>query len=152
MTIYFYSTNEEYGAFSNFSHHGIELDRLWWITTEHYFQSQKFEDTAYREKIRTAATPKIAAELGRSRKMPLRKDWEEVKDLIMYKAVLKKFQTHQQLQELLLSTLDEEIIENAPGDYYWGCGKDGSGKNILGKILMDVRKELGNTNKSIIPN
>ncbi|BAZ40987.1 hypothetical protein NIES4101_69490 [Calothrix sp. NIES-4101] len=143
MTIYFYSTNNEYGAFSNFSRHGIELDGLWWMTTEHYFQAQKFEDADYREKIRTSATPKLAAELGRSRKMPLRQDWEEVKDGIMYKAVLKKFQTHQDLQKLLLSTGDEEIIENAPGDYYWGCGKDGSGKNMLGKILMDVRIELG---------
>ena len=30
----------------------------------------------------------------------------------------------------------------APGDYYWGCGKDGSGKNRLGAILEQVREQL----------
>jgi ribA/ribD-fused uncharacterized protein len=55
---------------------------------------------------------------------------------------LRKFQTHPDLAELLLSTGDEPIVENAPGDYYWGCGKDGSGRNRLGQILMDVRAKL----------
>lgn len=142
MTIYFYSTRDEYGEFSNFSRHGIELDGHWWPTTEHYFQAQKFEDEEYKEKIRNAATPKLAAELGRSRKMPLRSDWERVKDDVMYRAVLEKFRKHKALQEKLLATGDQEIVENAPGDYYWGCGKDGSGKNRLGEILVKVRAEL----------
>lgn len=44
MTIYFYSAREKpYGCFSNFSRHGFELDGQWWITSEHYFQAQKFE-------------------------------------------------------------------------------------------------------------
>ncbi|MCW3060810.1 MAG: hypothetical protein JWQ02_2631, partial [Capsulimonas sp.] len=53
-----------------------------------------------------------------------------------------KFETHSELREMLLSTGDEEIVENAPGDYYWGIGKDGSGKNMLGKILEEVRAKL----------
>ena len=142
MPIYFYSTIDKYGEFSNFSRHGVELDGQWWPTTEHYFQAQKFEDEEYREQIRGAATPKQAAELGRSRNRVLRADWEEVKDHVMYRAVLKKFQTHSQLKNLLLSTGDEELVENTTGDYYWGCGKNGSGKNMLGQILMRVREEL----------
>ena len=142
MTIYFYTTNDAYGEFSNFSKHGVELDGKWWKTTEHYFQAQKFNDEEYKEKIRNASDPKTAANLGRSRKVPIRKDWEEVKDDVMRRAVLKKFQTHPELKKLLLETKDEELVENAPGDYYWGCGADGSGKNMLGKILQDVRLEL----------
>ena len=42
----------------------------------------------------------------------------------------------------MLSTGEKVIVENAPGDYYWGCGKDGSGLNRLGQILEQVRKEL----------
>jgi N-glycosidase YbiA len=42
----------------------------------------------------------------------------------------------------LLATGDDLLVENAPGDYYWGCGKDGSGKNRLGTILMEVREIL----------
>ncbi len=143
IAIYFYSTIDKYGEFSNFSKYGVELDGEWWPTTEHYFQAQKFEDTEYRTKIRTAATAKQTAELGSSRQVPIRQDWEEAKDEIMHKAVLKKFQTYASLKELLISTGDEEIVENAPGDYYWGCGKDGTGQNKLGQILMRVRQELG---------
>jgi hypothetical protein len=34
------------------------------------------------------------------------------------------------------------LDENAPGDYYWGCGKDGTGRNQLGLTLMQVRDIL----------
>ncbi len=144
MTIYFYSTRDKYGCFSNFSRHGFQLDGLWWPTSEHYFQAQKFvtTDTPWYEKISTAKTPKEAAKMGRDRSHPLRQDWEEVKDEIMQQAVLCKFQTHADIQAILLATGEELIIENAPKDYYWGCGADGSGKNKLGYILMAVREIL----------
>lgn len=142
MTIYFYSTRSEYGSFSNFSRHGFKLDGEYWPTTEHYFQAQKFPKTEHCEQIRQAKTPKDAAKMGRERSRPLRQDWEQVKDDIMRKCVLRKFETHADIREILLATGDEEIVENAPGDYYWGCGKDGSGKNMLGQILMEVREIL----------
>ncbi len=143
MTIYFYTPREQpYGCFSNFSRHGVDLDGAWWPTTGHYFQAQKFTDAAYVEKIRIAHNPKQAAELGRSRKMPLRPDWERVKDAVMLKAVQRKFELHAEIREILFSTGEEEIVENAPGDYYWGCGADGSGRNQLGKTLVQVRDIL----------
>ena len=142
MPIYFYGTRSEYGCFSNFSRHGFELDGEYWPTTEHYFQSQKFPETEHCDQIRQAKTPKNAANMGRERSRPLRPDWEQVKDDIMRKAVLRKFENHAEIREILLATGDEEIVENAPGDYYWGCGKDGSGKNMLGQILMEVREIL----------
>ncbi len=145
MTIYFYSAREKpYGCFSNFSRHGFKLDGDWWITSEHYFQAQKFVETdcLWFEKIRDVTTPKDAANMGRSCQHPLRTDWESVKDEIMYQAVLCKFQNHPDIQEILLATSDELIVENARSDYYWGCGADGSGKNKLGEILMKVRGVL----------
>jgi N-glycosidase YbiA len=143
VTIYFYAPRENpYGCFSNFSRHGIELAGLWWPTTEHYFQAQKFTDASFAEKIRLLATPKQAAEQGRDRTWPLRVDWEAVKDAVMLAAVQCKFETHAELRKLLLDTGDEEIVENAPRDYYWGCGADGSGKNQLGQTLMQVRATL----------
>lgn len=145
MTIYFYSAREiPYGCFSNFSPHGFELDGRYWRTSEHYFQAQKFAGTPHEEEIRRAASPKIAANMGRSRQRPLRQDWESVKDNIMRKAVLQKFSTHADIRAVLLATDEEDIVENAPSDYYWGCGADGSGQNKLGKILMEVRAVLKN--------
>lgn len=118
------------------------MEGVWWRTVEHYFQAQKFNDSEYKERIRESQTAKQAAELGRSRKVPIRSDWETVKDGLMEEAVLKKFQTHESLKEILLSTGDEDIVENAPGDYYWGAGKDGTGLNKLGKILVKVRAKI----------
>jgi N-glycosidase YbiA len=142
MTIYFYSTTDEHGFLSNFSRHGFELDGKRWKTVEHYFQAQKFAGTPHAERVRRAATPKEAKRLGNDRSAPLRADWEAVKDGVMRRAVLRKFATHEDLRVLLLASGDEELVENAPNDYYWGCGADGSGKNMLGRILVEVRAEL----------
>ena len=143
MPIYFYSAKEQpYGCFSNFSPHGFELDGKYWATSEHYFQAQKFSGTPHEEQIRLAPSPMVAARMGRSRQRPLRSDWEQVKDDVMRKVVLRKFETHAALRDLLLATGNEEIIENAPSDYYWGGGANGTGQNKLGKILMEVRKRL----------
>lgn len=139
MTIYFYGTRDQYGCFSNFSPHGFELDGFYWPTSEHYFQAQKFAGTSHAEQIRQVKTPKDAAKMGRDRKRPLRSDWEQVKDDIMRKVVLCKIETHADIRKVLLSTGNELIVENSPIDYYWGCGADGSGKNMLGLILMEVR-------------
>lgn len=92
--------------------------------------------------MRQTKTPKEAANLGRNRSLPLRSDWEQVKDDMMRKAVLQKFKTHAEIREILLSTGNELLVENSPVDYYWGCGKDGSGKNKLGQILTEVRDIL----------
>jgi len=144
MTIKFYKTAEKYGAFSNFSRHQFVEDEKVFRTSEHYFQCMKFvtTDEEYAEKIRVALTPAKCAKLGRSRDVPLREDWEEVKDGIMMDALRLKFTQHSELKELLLSTGDEEIIEDSPVDSYWGCGRDGKGKNMLGQLLMKLRDEL----------
>ena len=83
MTILFYSTSDKYGEFSNFATYSFMLDGKRWPTSEHYFQAQKFEDEAYREKIRKTASPMIAARLGRSRKVKIRRDWESAKIDVM---------------------------------------------------------------------
>ena len=144
MTIKFYKTAEKYGAFSNFSRHQINANGKIFKTSEHYFQHYKYVtvNPAYAEKIRAAKRPGDAAKLGRNRKVPLRKDWESVKDGIMMNALRLKFAQHTELKELLLSTGDEKIIENSPIDSYWGCGSNGKGKNMLGQLLMKLRDEL----------
>lgn len=148
MSILFYKVNEDYGCFSNFAHYGFELDGRWWMTSEHYFQAQKFCGTMYEEIVRKANNPMKAAELGRKRDLPLRKDWEYVKDEMMRKAVYAKFSQNKDIKEILLNTYPERIVENTSNDYYWGCGADGSGKNMLGKILMEVREVLRKEIKS----
>lgn len=138
----FYSVGDEYGAFSNFAPYPITLDGKRWPTSEHYFQAQKFEDEAHRQTIRKANSPMLAARLGRDRKQKLRRDWETVKVAVMRVAVLAKFTQHDELRTLLLSSGDAKLVEHTENDDYWGDDGDGSGKNWLGHILMEVRETL----------
>ncbi len=140
--INFYSTQGEYGCFSNFSRHPVWLKGKSWPTSEHYFQAQKFAGTTHEEDIRKAKTPGLAAQMGRDRKRPLRRDWEAVKDGIMHEVVLAKFSQHADLKDVLLATGDAKLVEHTFNDSYWGDGGDGSGQNMLGQILMRVREEL----------
>jgi ribA/ribD-fused uncharacterized protein len=142
QTIYFYTSTGAFGFLSNFSRHGFELHGRYWPTAEHCFQAQKFAGTPYEEQIRRAPSPKEAKRLGRSRERPIRDDWEQVKDRVMQEAVRRKFETHADIREKLLATGDASLVESSPGDYYWGCGADGSGLNKLGEILMAVRQQF----------
>jgi len=137
--IKFYNTDKPYGCFSNFSKHPIFLDEKTWPTTEHYFQAMKFVGTRNEEEIREASTPMEAARLGRSRQYPIRKDWEDVKVDLMEKAISAKIEQHEIVKDILLSTGSCELIEHTSNDKYWGDGGDGSGVNMLGRILMQVR-------------
>lgn len=143
-TIKFYVTTGKYGGFSNFSRHPVELAGKVWPTSEHYFQAQKFVGTLHEEAVRKVARPSEAARMGRDRSLPLRRDWESVKDGVMREVVLAKFSQHPDLKETLLGTGDAKLIEHTENDRYWADGGDGSGKNMLGIILMEVRDQLRN--------
>ena len=71
-----------------------------------------------------------------------RKDWKDVKDDYMLKALRCKFTQHHDLGKKLVETHDKQLVEHTANDSYWGDGGDGSGQNKLGKFLMQVRSEL----------
>jgi ribA/ribD-fused uncharacterized protein len=99
-----------------------------------------------REQIRLAKTPREAKRMGR--KVNLRVDWEEHKKGVMLKVVRLKFRQSKKLFHQLLATGKEELIEgNFWHDNVWGnclCPKCRHipGQNLLGKLLMQVRREL----------
>jgi ribA/ribD-fused uncharacterized protein len=145
MTIYFYKVWQPYGCFSNFSPHGIQIQGTYWSTVEHYYQAQKFVgsiDAVIIPVIHNAQTPEEAAALGRCTTRQIRADWHLVKTQVMREAVLKKFLTHAEIQNILLDTGNEILVENSPNDYFWGCGANKTGQNHLGKVLMSVREEI----------
>jgi ribA/ribD-fused uncharacterized protein len=142
MTIRFFSKSETHREFSNFAPFAIELDGLRWASTEHYYQAQKFTDPELQAKVRKAEKPMIAKNLADKHRAGMRPDWDAVKDEVMYRAVRRKFDLHADLRALLLATGEEDIVEAAPTDYYWGVGREGTGQNKLGKILERIRAEL----------
>lgn len=140
-TINFYSTKDAYGEFSNFAAFPIEVGGKCWPTSEHYFQAQKFRDLSIGEIIRNTVSPMKAAQMARQQ-AGLRSDWESVKDDVMRAALHAKFTQHQTLRSLLLGTKDAQLVEHTANDSYWGDGGNGSGKNMLGKLLMELRAQL----------
>jgi len=129
-----------YWPFSNFYRCPFNVDGKWYSTSEHYFQSMKFTDSAISERIRLAHSPMESATMGRDRSLHLRPDWEEIKDDVMFDALRHKFSAHPDTMDLLRSPGNEEIDEDASNDFYWGWGRDHSGKNMLGKLLMRLRR------------
>ena len=140
--INFYSVNDDFGWMSNFAAFPLTIDGRVWPTSEHYFQAQKFADKAVQERIRGTSSPMQAARIGRDRKLTLRRDWESVKVSVMRQALLAKFTQHVELKELLLATGDAKLVEQTENDSYWGDGGDGTGKNMLGILLMELRTSL----------
>ena len=64
----------------------------------------------------------------------------------MYKALIAKFTQHEDLKEQLIATGNSFLVEHTKRDKYWGDGGDGGndtkGRNMLGKLLVQVRNEL----------
>lgn len=135
----------EYRFLSNFWPAVVELDGFKYPTVEHAYQAAKTLDVDVREAIRSAATPGVAKRAGQSAEV--RTDWESVKIEVMYALLKQKFQ-RPDLRKKLLNTRDYMLIEgNTWGDRFWGVCK-GTGENNLGKLLMQVRRELNSAEMS----
>jgi N-glycosidase YbiA len=153
LRIYFYKVDAAYGCFSNFSPHSILLPSSarqtsvgeYWPTVEHYYQAHKFQGTKFEylmAQIQAAPTPELAAKIGRNCDYQPHPNWDIWKCEIMHRAVWQKFNTHLDIQQILLDTGAAEIVEDSPVDCFWGCGSDRTGANHLGRILMQVRADL----------
>lgn len=138
----FYSRKSPYGEFSNFALFPIKVDNKIWGTSEHYYQAHKYDQSKFQEYVRQATTPEEAAVRGRNKEIPKRNNWKQVKDQIMYKALVAKYTQHKPLKELLLSTGEAPIIEHTKRDKYWGDAGNGTGQNKLGKMLVDIRSKI----------
>ena len=140
------SFDGNYAFLSNFAKSPITFNEKTWPTVDHVFQAAKTFDVNERERIRLAYSPGKAKYMGR--KVSIRSDWEQVKQDIMLKCIRLKFKQNHDLKQRLLQTENFKLIEgNTSHDNFWGdckCSKCQKipGKNFLGQILMNVRKEL----------
>ena len=140
--IRFYRVNEENGYLSNFAATPIFLDGQIWPTVEHFYQASKFDAQELRQQIRKMPTPLLAAQAGRDDKNIPVAEWHVKRVKVMKDALLAKFKQHPTLLAALINTGDAVIIEHTKNDSYWGNNGDGTGENMLGKLLMEVRLEL----------
>ena len=141
--IRFYSNSETFKELSNFFPAKFTIDGKVYPTVEHYFQAMKFPNNpAFQDQIIAQKTPAGAKKMGATKVIPIRTDWDEIRDDVMKKALRAKFTQNEELKALLLSTEAKPLEEASPTDSYWGTGKNGKGQNRLGKLLMELRAEL----------
>ena len=145
--IRFYRANERpFGAFSNLSKRPIVFEGRTYPTAEHAYQAGKPSKPAVREWILSAPTPALAAMAAHGLYVwDVVPNWAQIKFDRMRAVLRAKFDQHDDLKELLLSTGEARLVEagtvNNAVNRLWG-EVEGKGQNMLGAMLMELRSEL----------
>ena len=116
-------------------------------------KARYFNDTEGAKEILKETNPKNAKALGRKVNGFNAEQWMINSYIYMVAVNYCKFTQNESLKEILLSTGDKTIVEASPYDKIWGIGlhwKDDDvldehkwkGMNLLGKVLMHVRKTI----------
>jgi hypothetical protein len=134
---------------SNYYECPVFYDNRWYKSSESAYQSMKTMDKSLRDKF-SNLNPDDAKQLGRKIQdsSSFRSDWFSVQYQIMYEIVKAKFTRNKDCYNELIKTKGKNLVEDTTGwhDQIWGrCNCDsckGLGRNWLGKILTDLRKEF----------
>ena len=110
-------------------------------SVEHAFQAAKTNDFSVKEEMEEAATAAEAKAIGRGVLLP--HDWGTRRVEVMRDLIEKKFRDPD-LAQKLLDTGSARLVMVSSHDTFWGQDKNGSGQNMLGTILMEVRDYLAN--------
>lgn len=142
------------GVFSQWYEYAMIIGGVEYNCAEQYMMAMKaqhFGDKESLDKIMATKSPNTQKALGRKVKNFDPIEWSKVAQQRVYEANMEKFASD--LKEKLLSTNDLEIVEASPYDTIWGIGLSQDdpraldkttwrGTNLLGEVLMKVRKEL----------
>lgn len=140
--IIFYRTTGQYGFLSNLYPCEVLIDGKMFISAEHAYQYAKPNKQAIKDYIQIAPLPRLAAIVGHGLFMyDVTYDWALIKVERMRQVLESKF-SNEVLRKKLLETGDAVLIEGSKTDAFWGTGKRGAGKNMLGILLMELREIL----------
>lgn len=120
----------------------FELEGQCWTSAEHYYQTMKYVNTAYAQRIAAAPSAQEAYRLGNVWWRRKRADFKTVRKTLMTRAIYSIAIQNNDVASALLETGDQLIIENSAYQHFWGIGRDQRGENQLGNIWMDVRQKL----------
>lgn len=129
----------EYNWLSNFATVKIEYDGKTYNSVEHAYLSAKSDDMDWKqictENYSAGALKKI------SKGIDIVPHWDDTKIGLMKMLLVQKFQK-EPFKSKLKNTGDILLEEgNYWGDVFWGVDlKTGFGDNVLGKIIMEIRK------------
>lgn len=133
------SFQNEYRWLSNFAPSEVYWLGRYWPTVEHAYQATKASSEEEIAKVAAAKTPGRAKRAAR--KFNLAANWEARKVDTMRQLLEQKF-SQPEYKAKLLETGTQHIQEgNTWDDTFWGVCK-GEGRNILGRLIMDIRARL----------
>jgi ribA/ribD-fused uncharacterized protein len=154
--IRFYRASEKpYGAFSNLYRRESVFEEETFPTSEHAYQAGKARKPEVRKWLMSAPSPALLAMAAHGLYYwDVAPGWSTTKFDRMRDVLRAKFTQHDDLRELLLSTGSGRLVEAATVDNEvnrtWG-EVNGVGKNMLGKLLMEIREELSQSEAIIDP-
>jgi ribA/ribD-fused uncharacterized protein len=141
MTNRIYPLDQYEKFLATFSAHAIEYQGKLYPTVEHAYHSSRYSDEAIKEEIRQAKSPYLAWEISQKYKAGQIADFDTKKVAVMEELCRLKLAQHEDVKAGLLASGDDVIVKNYP-DPFWGIGKDGVGKNMMGIMWMKLRSEL----------
>lgn len=128
---------------SPFSAHQIQIWGEHFATVEHAYQASRVISGPEREAIINAPSPLAAWKEGQKYKNDERLKVKGFDKLAVMEELFRaKLAQHEDIAEILKETGDAELIKVHEHDYFWGTGADGTGKNMMGKLWMQLRSEL----------
>lgn len=146
--ITFRSTKESFGALSNMaSGFSILVNDVIIPSSEALYQACRYPlFPAIQEEIINQNSPMTAKMISKKYYKYTRQDWEQKKYEIMYWVLkIKLLHNYHRLSELLRKTEEKPIVELSNKDRDWGAKEENGflvGKNALGRLLMQLRKEF----------
>ena len=145
--IVFGNGDPEWGWLSNFSpRYPFEYrgQKIKYLECMYQFMKHLDFEPELAEEILACDNPKLAKKLGRSKLCS--EHWVNQRESRMRICLAQKFWTNPKANRALLATGDRPIVEFSKYDDFWGAKhfdfKRLKGQNVLGKLLMEVRKEL----------
>ena len=137
--------------FSPYTAHAVEVEGLVYPTVEHAYQCARYDDAAIREEIRSQRSPVAAWETSTTYKHLQRPEFKESghKREVMKELMRAKMLQHEEVARALAGTGNAFIVKHIytypPGDGWWDDGVAVEGENQMGKIWMELRDELRNS-------
>lgn len=141
--IFFYEN--DFYVFSNFSAFKLFWKNAWFQTSEAAYHYEKFLGGTYENisrEILYANSAHEAFKIAEIHKERRRENWDEIKVDIMRVILWAKVNQHEYVKRKLIASGNRELIEDSWRDDFWGWGPNKNGKNMLGKLWMEIRQEL----------
>jgi ribA/ribD-fused uncharacterized protein len=143
---FYRATEKPYGAFSNLFRQPIFFEEMTFPTAEHAYQAGKARRPEVRDWLMAAPSPALLAMAAHGLyQWDITPAWSRIKFDRMRAVLRAKFTQHSDLCDLLMSTGSARLVESATVDNavnrLWG-EVNGIGKNMLGVLLMELRKQL----------